>query len=52
MKLSKLEAVRELWSKKRPLGKFHNMVSFIRKTPQRREAFLAVVWEQRYGCYN
>jgi hypothetical protein len=39
-KLSKLEAVRELWRKKGSIGKFHNTVSFIRKTPQRREAFL------------
>ena len=30
-KLSKLEAVREFWRKKGPLGKFHNTVSFIRK---------------------
>jgi hypothetical protein len=37
---SKLEAVRELWRKKGPLGKFHNTISFIRKNPQRREAFL------------
>jgi hypothetical protein len=40
--LSKLEAVRELWRKKGPIGKFHNTVSFIRKTPQRREAFLGI----------
>jgi hypothetical protein len=39
--LSKLEAVRELWRKKGPVGKFHNTVSFIRKIPQRRDAFLA-----------
>jgi hypothetical protein len=32
-KLSKLEAVRELWRKKGPLGKFYNTVTFIRKTP-------------------
>jgi hypothetical protein len=32
-KLLKLEAVRELWRKKGPLGKFHNTVNFIRKTP-------------------
>jgi hypothetical protein len=41
-KLLKLEAVRELWRKKGPLGKFHNTVNFIRKTPQRREAFLEI----------
>jgi hypothetical protein len=40
--LSQLEAVREFWRKKGPLGKFHNTVSFVRKTPQRREAFLAM----------
>jgi hypothetical protein len=40
--LSKLEAVRELWRKKGPLGKFHNTVSFIRSSPQRREAFLGI----------
>jgi hypothetical protein len=38
--LSKLEAVRELWRQKGPVGKFHNTVSFIRKTPQRHEAFV------------
>ena len=32
--------MRELWRKKGPVGKFHNTVSFIRKNPQRREAFL------------
>jgi hypothetical protein len=32
-KLSKLEAVRELWRKKGLIEKFHNTVSFIRKTP-------------------
>jgi hypothetical protein len=40
--LSKLEAVRELWRKKGPIEKFYNTVSFIRKTPQRREAFLGI----------
>jgi hypothetical protein len=30
-KLSKLEAVRELWRKKGLIGKFHNTISFIRK---------------------
>jgi hypothetical protein len=29
----KAEAVRELWRKKGPVGKFYNTVSFIRKTP-------------------
>lgn len=37
---ARFEAVRELWRKKGPVGKFHNTVSFIRKNPQRREAFL------------
>jgi hypothetical protein len=40
--LDKLKAVRELWRKKGPLGKFHNTVLFIRKTPQRREAFSSI----------
>ena len=40
--LTKLELVRDLWRKKGPLGKLHNTVSFIRKTPQRREAFLSI----------
>lgn len=40
--LDKLEAVRELWRKKGPLGKLHNTVLFIRKTPQRREAFSSI----------
>jgi hypothetical protein len=30
---TRLEAVRELWRKKRSVKKFHNTVSFIRKTP-------------------
>jgi hypothetical protein len=38
--LSKFEAVRELWRKKGPVGKFHNTIYFIRKNPQRRKAFL------------
>jgi hypothetical protein len=31
--LGKLKAIRELQRKKEPLGKFHNTVLFIRKTP-------------------
>jgi hypothetical protein len=41
-RLEKSEQVRELWRKKKPIGKLHNTVSFIRKIPQRREAFLAI----------
>ena len=41
-KLLKLEAVRDLWRKKGLLGKFYNTVSFIRRTPQRRETFLTI----------
>ena len=37
---TRFEEVRELWRRKGPVGKFHNTVSFIRKNPQRREAFL------------
>jgi hypothetical protein len=37
---ARFEAIRELWRKKGPVWKFHNTVSFIRKNPQRREAFL------------
>ena len=33
---------RELWQKKGPLGKLHNIVKFIRRTPQRRQAFAAI----------
>jgi hypothetical protein len=33
------EAVRKLWRTKGPLGKFHNTVLFIRKTPQRRDSW-------------
>ena len=40
--LDKLKAVRELWRKKELLKKFHNTVTFIRKTPQRREIFLEI----------
>jgi hypothetical protein len=31
--LSKFEAVRELWRKKGPVGKFYNTIIFIRKNP-------------------
>ena len=31
--LSRFEAVRELWRKKEPLGKFYNTVNFIQKNP-------------------
>ena len=31
--LLKLEAVRDLWRKREPLGKFYNTITFIRKTP-------------------
>ena len=29
----------EVWRKKGPIGKLHNIVTFIRRTPQRREQF-------------
>ena len=35
-----IEKLRELWRKKGPIGKFHNLVLHIRITPQRREEFL------------
>ena len=35
-----IEKLRELWRKKGPIGKFHNLVLYIRVTPQRREEFL------------
>ena len=35
-----IEKLRELWRKKGPIGKFHNLVLYIRITPQRREEFL------------
>jgi hypothetical protein len=28
------------WRKLGPIGKLHNVVTYIRKTPQRREAFI------------
>jgi hypothetical protein len=37
------EAVRKLWRRKGPLGKFHNTVLFIRKTPQRRDAWDMII---------
>lgn len=33
----------KIWRKKRPIGKLHNVVTFIRRTPQRREAFQKIV---------
>jgi hypothetical protein len=41
-KLTHLEKLRELWRKKGPLGKLHNTLIFIMRTPQRRDAFLKV----------
>jgi hypothetical protein len=38
-----IEKLRELWRKKGPIGKFHNLVLHIRVTPQRREEFLDVL---------
>jgi len=37
--ISHLEALLAHWRKQGPLGKLHNTLVFIRKTPQRREAF-------------
>ena len=31
-----------IWRKKGPIGKLHNVVRFIRNTPQRREAFMSI----------
>jgi hypothetical protein len=38
-----IEKLRELWRKKGPIGKFHNLVLHIRVTPQRREEFLDIL---------
>lgn len=37
--ISIIEAELAFWRKKGPLGKLHNIVTFIRRTPQRRESF-------------
>jgi hypothetical protein len=39
--MTALEAEIAFWRTKGPLGKLHNLVVYIRKTPQRREAFQA-----------
>jgi len=39
--LDRLEAELEAWRKKGPIGKLHNVVVFIRRTPQRRELVLS-----------
>jgi hypothetical protein len=39
--LGMLEAELQAWRKKGPVGKLHNKVVFIRRTPQRRELFLS-----------
>lgn len=39
--MTALEAEMVFWRTKGPLGKLHNLVVYIRKTPQRREAFQA-----------
>ena len=41
-----LEALREEWRKQGPVGKFHNTIKFIRMTPQRREAFAALLKDE------
>lgn len=33
----------KVWRKKRPIGKLHNIVTFIRRTSQRRETFQSIV---------
>ena len=33
----------KIWRKKGPIGKLHNIVTFIRRTPQRREAFQKII---------
>jgi hypothetical protein len=35
----KMKKAQDLWRKKGPVGRFHNIVVFIRSSPQRREAF-------------
>ena len=35
----KMKKAQELWRKRGPIGKFHNLVVYIRSSPQRREAF-------------
>jgi hypothetical protein len=41
-----LEALREEWRKQGPVGKLHNTIKFIRMTPQRREAFAALLKDE------
>jgi hypothetical protein len=38
-----IEKLRELWRKKGPIRKFHNLILHIRVTPQRREEFLGLL---------
>jgi len=51
-----IEKLRELWRKKGPIGKFHNLVLHIRVTPQRREEFLdllkGMVPKEIEGAYD
>jgi len=51
-----IEKFRELWRKKGPIRKFHNLVLYIRVTLQRREEFLdllkGVVTKEIKGAYN
>jgi hypothetical protein len=41
--IGQLEALRAMWRKLGPVGKFHNTIKFIRITPQRREEFLGLL---------
>jgi hypothetical protein len=45
-KLEREEKELEVWRKLGPIGKLHNVVTYIRKTPQRREAFLKLASEE------
>jgi hAT family C-terminal dimerisation region len=42
IRLHRLEAERQLWRKKGAIGKLHNLVVWVRRSPQRRELFLSI----------
>lgn len=40
---SRMKAAQEVWRRQGPVGKFHNVVVFIRSSSQRREAFKGII---------
>ena len=47
-----LKKIGELWKKRGSIGRLHNIIRYIRDSPQRRNRFAAIVFAGELAIYN